>query len=53
MLQRVRTGEWPDATPDGLNAVAATLKTETPARFMERAGYEVRKYNRGWVAPYA
>jgi hypothetical protein len=49
MLERLETEDWPDTSPDALNAQAAALYTGDSARFMEMAGYEVQQFNRTGV----
>lgn len=49
MMERLETGEWPDTSPEALNAVAAELDLGE-ARFMEEDGWRVEEYNRTWIA---
>lgn len=49
LMQRIETGEWPDTSPDGLNALAESLQTGTQARFMDIGPYRVARFNRTWL----
>ena len=49
MLARLETGDWPDTSPEALNAQATALNAGDSARFMEMDGYEVPRFNRSWV----
>lgn len=49
MRARIETGDWLDTSPEALNTRAAALETGSEARFIERTGYEVPRFNRTWV----
>ena len=49
MMERLETEEWPDTSPEALNAAAAELDLDE-ARFMEEDGWRVEEYNRTWIA---
>ena len=49
MLARLETGDWPDTSPEALNARATALDAGDSARFMEIDGYETPHFNRTWV----
>jgi len=49
MLARLETGNWPDTSPEALNARAKALDAGDSARFMEMDGYKVPRFNRTWV----
>jgi hypothetical protein len=49
LMQRLKTGTWPDTRPEKLNALADSLETNTKARFMPIEGYGVAKFNRAWI----
>ena len=48
-MERLETEEWPDTSPEALNAAAAELDLDE-ARFMEEDGWRVEEYNRTWIA---
>lgn len=47
--RRLDAGEWPSTEAKDLNALANSLGTGTPARFMPLGGHDVGEYNRAWV----
>jgi hypothetical protein len=49
MMKGLNTGSWPSMEPGKLKALAASLNTNTTARFMPFDGYEVTRYNRAWI----
>lgn len=50
MLRKLRTGDWPDTSPAGLNDLANALETSSAPRFMSGEGYELPRFNRTWIA---
>ncbi|MBO6560266.1 MAG: hypothetical protein JJ959_06995 [Nisaea sp.] len=50
MLQKLRTGAWPDTNPESLNALGDSLKTYSAPRFMSTDSYELPRFNRTWIA---
>lgn len=53
VMQRIKTGTWPDTDPESLNSVGTALDTGEDPRFMARDGFDVPSYNRIWVKPGA